>query len=122
MSTPSTTSTTPIPASFAIGRRRLRFLGLSLDDVIRAFFGGNALVAVIVLALITYFLFREGAGFFGQNRDNLQVYRSAGLEYVDIVRRVETEHSSLSRVLSDLRQRALVHYTTVEKASLADAN
>src|SRR6187549_884485 len=111
---PTTASSPSGPATFDIGRRRLRFLGLSLDDVIRAFFGGNALVAVIVLTLITYFLFREGAGFFGQNRENLEVYRSAGLEYVDIVRRVETEHSSLSRVLSDLRQRALVHYTTIE--------
>ncbi|MEO6002138.1 MAG: phosphate ABC transporter permease subunit PstC [Opitutus sp.] len=112
----------PIPTTFEIHRRRLRFLGLSLDDVIRAFFGGNALVAVIVLALITFFLFREGSSFFGQNRENLQVYRSAGLEYVDIVRKVETDHSSLSRTLSSLRQRALIHYTTAEQISLEQAN
>ena len=119
MSNPS-----PSPASpqnFAINRRRIRFLGLSLDDVIRAFFGGNALVAVIVLALITYFLFREGAGFFGQNKENLQVYRQAGLEYVDIIRRAETEHTSLSRYLSDLRQRAMVHYTTSEQLPVSEA-
>ena len=115
------TSSAP-PAEFAIKRQRLRFLGLTLDDVIRAFFGGNALIAVIVLALITYFLFREGIGFFGQNRDNLQVYRQAGLEYVDIIRRAETEHTALSRYLSDLRQRTLIHYTSEEKLSIPDAN
>src|SRR3954465_14349978 len=109
-------STTNVPnnaisAAFPIGRRRLRFLGLSMDDLIRAFFGGNALVAVIVLALITYFLFREGAGFFGQNRENLQIYRQAGLEYVDIVRKAETEHTALSRYLSDVRQRAFLGFT-----------
>lgn len=116
------TSNAPAPAAFAIQRRRLRLLGLSLDDVIRAFFGGNALVAVIVLGLITYFLFREGAGFFGQNRENLQIYRQAGLEYVDIIRRAETDHTSLSRYLSDLRQRTIGYYLKEEKLSVADAN
>jgi phosphate transport system permease protein len=119
---PQVTSTSAQPRTFQVNRRRIRFLGVSLDDVIRAFFGGNALVAVIVLALITYFLFREGAGFFGQNRENLQVYRQAGLEYVDIIRRAETEHTSLSRYLSDLRQRTLLYYMEEEKLSLADAN
>jgi phosphate transport system permease protein len=120
MSPPSTTAAAP--AAFAIHRRRLRFLGLSLDDVIRAFFGGNAIVAVVVLALITYFLFREGAGFFGQNRANLQIYRQAGLEYVDIIRRAETDHTALTRYLSDLRQRALTRYMESEKLPVAAAN
>jgi phosphate transport system permease protein len=56
-------ATTPAPVRFAVTKRRLRFLGLTLDDTIRAFFGGNALVAVVVLALITVFLVREGFGF-----------------------------------------------------------
>ena len=56
------------------------------ESAIRAFFGSNALVAIIVLTLITIFLFREGFGFFGQNLANLRLYRQAGLEYVDIIR------------------------------------
>ncbi|MFZ9682402.1 MAG: phosphate ABC transporter permease subunit PstC, partial [Cephaloticoccus sp.] len=59
--------------SFPIRKSRTRILGLSLDDVIRSFFGGNAVVSVIVLALITVFLFREGFGFFSQNRHNLEI-------------------------------------------------
>ncbi len=75
------------------------------EQLIKLFFGGNALVALIVLALITLFLFREGFGFFGQNLENLRLYRQAGLEYVDIMR-VETEgHSALSRALSQVRLR-----------------
>lgn len=100
----------------------MRFLGLSLDDVIRVFFGGNAVVAVIVLALITVFLFREGFGFFAQNLDNLRIYRQAGLEYVDYMRREEAAHTALTRQLSDLRQRTLQYYTTHEKLAIADAN
>lgn len=84
---------------------RLRVFGLTWDDAVKYFFGGNALVSVIVLALITYFLFREGAGFFGQNLDNLRIYRRAGLEYVDIIRGQESEHVALTRYLNDVRLR-----------------
>jgi len=74
-----------------------------VEQGIKAFFGGNALVAVIVLALITIFLFREGFGFFGQNLSNLRLYRQAGLEYVDIIRGVSSKHEALSRSLSEIR-------------------
>ena len=37
-----------------------------IERAIKYFFGGNAIVAVVVLALITIFLFREGFGFFGK--------------------------------------------------------
>ena len=62
----------PAPNSdFLVNKKRVRVLGLSFDDAVKIFFGGNALVSVIVLALITYFLFQEGFGFFGQNHRNL---------------------------------------------------
>src|SRR4051812_17655485 len=77
----------------------------AIEKCIKAFFGGNALVAVIVLALITIFLFREGFGFFGQNLANLRLYRQAGLEYVDIIRATQSEHEALSRRLSEIRLR-----------------
>src|SRR2546423_3114369 len=77
----------------------------TIERVIKAFFGGNALVAVVVLALITIFLFREGFGFFGQNLANLRLYREAGLEYVDIIRAVSAKHEALSRNLSEIRLR-----------------
>lgn len=115
----------PAPSAtptFAVTKKRLRFLGLTLDDTIKAFFGGNALVAVVILSLITFFLAREGMGFFGQNRQNLEVYRRSGLEYVDFMRRQSEDHTALTRYLSDLRLRLLTHYTAVEKLSLEKAN
>ena len=119
-STPTAADTAARP--FRIQKERTRFLGLTLDECIQGFFGGNAFVAVIILALITLFLFREGATFFEQNRDNLTIYRQAGLEYVDFIRRQEQDHTALTRYLSDLRLRALRHYTDSEKLSVADAN
>src|SRR2546421_6797515 len=86
-------------------RRKSRRAQMAIEQGIKAFFGGNALVAVIVLALITIFLFREGFGFFGQNLANLRLYRQAGLEYVDIIRAVTTQHEGISRKLSEIRLR-----------------
>src|SRR5476651_2615881 len=116
----STSATAPV--GFAVSKKRLRLLGLTLDDAIKAFFGGNALVAVIVLALITIFLFREGFGFFGQNRQNLRIYRQAGLEYVDFMRAQSDDHTALTRYLSDLRLRQLTFFLQEKKLSVVEAN
>lgn len=86
-----------------LNRNRFRVLGLTPDDIIKYFFNGNAVVAIVVLALITIFLFREGAGFFGQNLHNLRIYRLAGLEYVDFIRHEVDDHTALSRALSESR-------------------
>jgi len=110
------------PTTFSVAKRRLSFFGLTWDECIQAFFGGNALVAVIVLGLITYFLFREGAEFFGQNRQNLRVYRQAGLEYVDFMRQQEQDHTALTRYLFDVRMRAVVEMTQTQGLPLDEAN
>src|SRR5258705_12584499 len=95
----------PMVAPLAVRRWRA-------DDFIKAFFGSNALIAIVVLGLITIFLFREGFGFFGQNLSNLRLYRQAGLEYVDIIRAVSDKHEALSRSLSEIRLREV---RTMEK-------
>src|SRR5215469_8345149 len=82
----------------AARRRRL-----TSEAAIKGFFGSNALVATVVLALITIFLFREGFGFFGQNLANLRLYRQAGLEYVDIIRVQSEQLTALSRQLGEIR-------------------
>ena len=84
----------------SVSRRRR----LTTEAAIKTFFGSNALVAIVVLALITIFLFREGFGFFGQNLVNLRLYRRAGLEYVDIIRDQAQQHAALSRKLGEIRQ------------------
>src|SRR5258705_13942946 len=86
----------PMVAPLAVRRWRA-------DDFIKAFFGSNALIAIVVLGLITIFLFREGFGFFGQNLANLRLYRQAGLENVDIIRGQAEKQTALSRQLGDIR-------------------
>jgi phosphate transport system permease protein len=81
-------------------KRAARRRVFSTEAFIKGFFGSNALVAIVVLALITIFLFREGFGFFGQNLANLRLYRRAGLEYVDIMRDQAESHAALVRWLN----------------------
>ena len=81
------------------------------DDFIKAFFGSNALIAIVVLALITIFLFREGFGFFGQNLRNIRLYRRAGLEAVqragsDRDRKSGRTHLPVARKLHDCNRDA----------------
>src|SRR4051812_39161553 len=91
-----------LPPSFA-EKHRVSEKRVSTDHAIKIFFGSNALVAIIVLALITIFLFREGFGFFGQNLTNIRLYRQSGQEYVDIMRKYADAHSALSRGLNTIR-------------------
>ncbi|EDY21240.1 phosphate ABC transporter, inner membrane subunit PstC [Chthoniobacter flavus Ellin428] len=86
-----------------LNRNRFRILGLTPDDIIKYFFNGNAIVAVVVLALITIFLFREGVGFFGKSQRDLRLYRLAGLEYVDFIRHEVDEHTAMTRDLNAAR-------------------
>ena len=92
----------PAPSLFR-GNENKRRRRLTSEFAIKAFFGSNAVVAVVVLALITIFLFREGSGFFGQNLTSLRIYRRAGLEFVDLVRVPSEQHAALSRQLNILR-------------------
>ncbi|MDQ8187848.1 phosphate ABC transporter permease subunit PstC [Pelagicoccus sp. SDUM812002] len=83
--------------------RRRRVLGLDKGQALKGLFGGNALVSVIVLALITFFLFKEGAGFFGQYRHDIELYRKSGLEYVEIMKKETDSFSELNRYLNSIR-------------------
>ncbi|MDR1304882.1 MAG: phosphate ABC transporter permease subunit PstC, partial [Verrucomicrobiales bacterium] len=75
-----------------------------------------AWTAIIVLGLITFSLFREGLGFFPQHYRNLEIYRLAGLEFVDIARDQGDAYAALTRHLQAVRQR---HADSVELAALA---
>jgi phosphate transport system permease protein len=100
-----------------LNRSRFRFMGLTPDEMIKYFFNGNAVVAIVVLALITIFLFREGIGFFSQNLRNLRIYRLAGLEYVDFIRHEVDAHTALTRALNQARLAQFQSMTTAGKST-----
>jgi phosphate transport system permease protein len=100
-------------------KRRSWFFGLTGDTTAKLFFQGNALVSVIVLALITFTIFRDAVGFIPQNRENLSLYRLAGLEFVDLLRGQVRDYHAMGRYLTDLRLQEFERLT--KRAGLAPA-
>ena len=98
------------PLRQAISTRNRSFLPwLTGDELIKFFFATNAWMAIVVLGLIMLSLYRESIGFnpsegfFGQNYRNLLVYRQAGFEFVDIVKKETAGIDGLSKQLADAR-------------------
>ncbi len=87
------------------------FLGIDKDMALKGLFGGNAFVSILVLGLITLFLFKEGFGFFGQYRTNLALYRQSGLEYVDIMRDEQNAYDSLIQFLNRVQSERSEYYS-----------
>ncbi len=98
----------PVAVSHTVRKQLLapgkfRLFGRNRDWWIKQYFEINAGLSILVLLLIVFTLFREAAGFIPGNRANLEVYRRAGLEYVDILKREVDEFSALGRELSATR-------------------
>lgn len=74
--------------------------GRSTEGLIKAFFGGNAALTIVILILIILFLVREGVGFFPDYRKELTIYRKAGLEFVDLARKDLTAHEQMVSLLN----------------------
>ena len=79
---------------------RFQKRGFSYEKTIKYFFASNAGLTIVILALIIVFLLKEGLGFFPGYQRELQVYRIAGLEFVDISRKNLTAHEQLASVLN----------------------
>jgi phosphate transport system permease protein len=107
-STPDSTAVSHSVRKQLLAPGKFRLFGRNRDWWIKTFFEGNAALSIVVLLLIVFTLFREAAGFIPGNRRNLEVYRRAGLEYVDILKRQTDEYASLGRQLSAARQDWLV--------------
>ncbi|MCF7667418.1 MAG: phosphate ABC transporter permease subunit PstC [Akkermansiaceae bacterium] len=89
----------PNSSSESSGHRFQR-RGFSFERAIRFFFASNAGLTIFILLLIIVFLLREGLGFFPGYRRELEVYRIAGLEFVDISRENLSAHEQVTSLLN----------------------
>jgi phosphate transport system permease protein len=98
----STSSGTMAPekSSTPATRHRFQRRGFSYEQLIRFFFASNAGLTIVILILIIVFLLKEGLGFFPGYRRELETYRIAGLEFVDISRKNLTAHEQLTSLLN----------------------
>jgi phosphate transport system permease protein len=98
----STSPGTMAPEKRSISQNRHRFQrqGFSYERLIKYFFASNAGLTIVILVLIIVFLLKEGLGFFPGYRRELETYRIAGLEFVDISRKNLTAHEQLTSLLN----------------------
>jgi phosphate transport system permease protein len=99
---PSTAPGTMAPEERPISPTKHRFQrqGFSYERLIKYFFASNAGLTIIILVLIIVFLLKEGLGFFPGYRRELETYRIAGLEFVDISRKNLTAHEQLTSLFN----------------------
>jgi len=120
---PATTETPhtlrPPTGEALLRKRGGSFLGLTGDRFVKYVFQGNAAISIVVLALITFTIFKDAVGFLPANHENLAIYRLAGLEYVDLFREQVTAHSTISRYLASVRTQRLA--ALLKKAGLSAA-
>ena len=79
---------------------RFQKRGFSYERGIKYFFASNAGLTIVILGLIIVFLLKEGLGFFPGYRRELEIYRIAGLEFVDISRKNLSAHEQLTSILN----------------------
>lgn len=73
------------------------------DSLIKTFLGNSATLTIVILTLITIFLFKEGAGFASQYSQSLSQYRQSGIEYVDLMQERQSGYQRLARDLVGIR-------------------
>ncbi len=95
------TQSTPPPTlgSKLLRKGRRSALGVDPQQLIKAFFGANSSIAIIVLVLIMAFLLREGAGFLSTYHHELETYRKSGLELCDLADQPLKDQQALASAL-----------------------
>ncbi|MBI2510926.1 MAG: phosphate ABC transporter permease subunit PstC [Opitutae bacterium] len=101
-----------------VRRKRGWFFGLTGDRVAKVVFQSNAAISILVLALITLTIFRDAIGFVPLNQHNLEIYRLAGLEFTDHLRREVEDYSAFNRYLGAVRSD---RFTQLQRSGVAVA-
>lgn len=70
-------------------------LGVDRQDAIKTFFGGNAIISILVLGGICFFLLKEAFLFFPAHHQELKVYRLTGQEYVQFIKDEVDEYTEI---------------------------
>lgn len=86
-----------------------RILGIGRQAAIKYFFGGNALISIVILVLITIFLAKEAFLFFPQSNTNLKIYRKSGKEFASHIIDQLAYQEEMKSIASQTTQYELFH-------------
>jgi len=81
-----------------------KILGLTKQDFIKYFFGGNAMLAILILLGIIAFLVYHATSFFPQYQKKLTLYRLSGQELVDYSTKQHNQVFELKSLCTQARE------------------
>lgn len=91
-----------------------QFLGVGKQEAIKYFFGGNAVISIVALVLITILLAVEAFHFFPQYKTSLEIYRKSGKEYVDMAEDQLKYQKEIKSLVTQVKQYELYHRAGVD--------
>lgn len=97
-----------------------KLLGVEKGSIVKGFFATNATASIIVLVLITIFLFKEGIGFLGMYRNSLNTYVKSGLEYVALLQDEREAFTTISREVNDIEATWITYMQQEQGKSFAE--
>ncbi len=88
--------------------------GLGKQEFVKYFFGGNAVISIVALLLITLLLTKEALYFFPEYKTNLNIYRKSGKEFADIAKDQLKAQEALTSHITNLKQYEIFHRAGVD--------
>lgn len=79
------------------------------ESWIKAFFGSSAVTSIVILVLIIAFLFKEGIGFFGENKRELDLFRKSGMEFSAVITNQHDAQTLIYRYLENILAKESKH-------------
>ena len=74
-------------------------------------------MSVVILGLITIFLFKEGIEFFSQYRQEMNIYRASGMEYANVVSKQHDSQTLLFRYIENILSKETRYYDSLSENS-----
>lgn len=79
------------------------------ESWIKALFGSSAVTSIVILVLIIAFLFKEGIGFFGENKRELDLFRKSGMEFSAVITNQHDAQTLIYRYLENILAKESKH-------------
>jgi len=99
-------------------QKGFRLFGLGKQEFVKYFFGGNAVLSIIALVLISLLLLQESIKFFPDSKQNLDIYRKSGKEFADIASEQLEYQDEIVSLTTKIKSYEIIERAGIENLAL----
>jgi len=99
-------------------QKGFRLFGLGKQEFVKYFFGGNAVLSIIALVLISLLLLQESIRFFPDSKQNLDIYRKSGKEFADIASEQLEYQDEIVSLTTKIKSYEIIERAGIENLAL----